>query len=36
VVSLADAALAHDPEGVGIAMTGVVGPGGQHSQSATS
>ncbi|GIK98295.1 MAG: inosine-5-monophosphate dehydrogenase [Alphaproteobacteria bacterium] len=34
VVSLADAALAHDPEGVGVAMTGVVDPGGQHSQSA--
>lgn len=33
VVTLADAALAHDPEGVGIAMTGVVDPGGQHSQS---
>lgn len=33
VISLADAALAHDPEGVGIAMTGVVDPGGQHNQS---
>lgn len=36
VVSLADAALAHDPEGVGIAMTGVVDPGGQHNQSRRS
>ena len=33
VITLADAALAHDPEGVGIAMTGVVDPGGQHNQS---
>jgi CBS domain-containing protein len=33
VVTLADAALAHDPEGVGVAMTGVVDPGGQHNQS---
>src|SRR5690606_20837568 len=33
VISLADAALAHDPEGVGSAMTGVVDPGGQHNQS---
>jgi CBS domain-containing protein len=33
VVSLADAVLDHDPEGVGIALTGVVEPGGSHSQS---
>lgn len=33
VVSLADAALKDDPEGVGIAMSGVVAPGGAHSQS---
>lgn len=32
VVTLADAALAHDPDAVGVALTGVVQPGGQHSQ----
>jgi CBS domain-containing protein len=32
VITLADAVLDHDPEGVGIAMTGVVEPGGSHAQ----
>lgn len=32
VVTLGDAAQAHDPEAVGVAMSGVVEPGGQHSQ----
>jgi hypothetical protein len=31
VVSLADAALKHDPEMVGVALTGVVEPGGSHT-----
>jgi CBS domain-containing protein len=31
VVSLADAALKHDAESVGIAMSGVVEPGGSHA-----
>lgn len=31
VISLADAALKDDPESVGVAMTGVVEPGGPHS-----
>jgi CBS domain-containing protein len=34
VVSLADAALNDDPESVGVAMTGIVEPGGAHTQSA--
>jgi CBS domain-containing protein len=32
VVSLADAALKHDPEATGSALTGVVEPGGNHTQ----
>lgn len=32
VVSLGDAAQAHDPEAVGVAMSGIVEPGGPHSQ----
>ncbi|TXH32279.1 MAG: CBS domain-containing protein [Rhodospirillaceae bacterium] len=32
VVSLADAALKHDPEATGSALTGVVEPGGHHTQ----
>lgn len=32
VVSLADAALKHDPQATGSALTGVVEPGGQHTQ----
>lgn len=32
VISLADAVQAHDPEAVGIAMSGIVEPGGQHNQ----
>jgi len=35
VVSLADAALKEDPEAAGVALNGIVEPGGQHSQSAT-
>lgn len=31
VVSLADAVLKHDPEVVGVAMSGVVEPGGSHT-----
>lgn len=34
VISLADAVQAHDPEAVGIAMSGIVEPGGQHNQKA--
>ncbi len=33
VISLADAALKHDPEAVGSALTGVVEPGGAHSRA---
>lgn len=32
VVSLADVSQAHDPEVAGIAMSGIVEPGGQHTQ----
>lgn len=33
VISLADAVLNDDPDGVGIAMSGVVEPGGSHTGS---
>jgi CBS domain-containing protein len=32
ILSLADAALKHDPEATGSALTGVVEPGGHHTQ----
>ena len=31
IISLADIALKHDPETAGVALTGVVDPGGLHT-----